>query len=72
MLRMKWFSIECLKQKDYVVYCYDQSAMNLSQNNLYNFLTKHINVSYYWIREIIGKGNHTIEKKFTLTKICLI
>ena len=52
MLWMKWFLQELdLKQRDYIVHCYSQSAIELSKNTMYHVRMKHIDVGYHWIRK---------------------
>ena len=54
MLWMKRFLQELdLKQRDYIVHCNSQSAINLSKNIMYHARTKHIDVRYHWIRKAI-------------------
>ena len=54
MLWMKQFLQELdLKQRDYIVHCYSQSAIDLSKNTMYHARTKHIDVRYHWIRKAI-------------------
>ena len=44
-----------LKQDEYVVFCDSQSAIDLSKNSMYHSRTKHIDVRYHWIREVMEK-----------------
>ena len=54
MLWMKRFLQELdLKQRDYIVHCDSQSAIDLSKNTMYHARTKHIDVRYRWIRKAI-------------------
>ena len=54
MLWMKRFLQELdLKQRDYIVHCDSQSAIDLSKNTMYHARTKHIDVRYHWIRNAI-------------------
>ena len=49
MLWMKRFLQELgLKQRDYIVHCDSQSAIDLRNNTMYHARTKHINVRYQW------------------------
>ncbi|GKV15591.1 hypothetical protein SLEP1_g26368 [Rubroshorea leprosula] len=51
MLWMKRFLQElALKQKEYVVFCDSQSAIDLSKNTMYHARTKHIDLRYHWLR----------------------
>ena len=48
MLWMKRFLQELdLKQRDYIVHCDSQSAIDLSKNTMYHARTKHIDVRYH-------------------------
>ena len=51
-----------LHQKEYVVYCDSQSAIDLSKNTMYHARTKHIDVRYHWIREKIEDGSMQVMK----------
>ena len=63
MLRMKRFLQELdLKQKDYIVHCNSQSAIDLSKNTTYHAITKHIDVRYHWIRKAIEGQPFQIRK----------
>ena len=44
-----------MKQKRYVVHCDSQSAIHLSKNSVYHPRTKHIDLRYHWIRDIVSK-----------------
>ncbi|GKV15798.1 hypothetical protein SLEP1_g26549 [Rubroshorea leprosula] len=64
MLWMQRFLQELgLKQKEYVVFCDSQSAIDLSKNTMYNARTKHIDLRYHWLRLV------TKNKQFQLRKI---
>ena len=43
-----------LRQSMTTVHCDCQSAIHLTKNQMYHGRTKHINVKYHFIREIIG------------------
>ena len=63
MLWMKWFLQKLdLKQRDYIVYCDSQSAIDLSKNTMYHARTKHIDVRYHWIRKAIEEQLFQIKK----------
>ena len=51
-----------LKQKDYIVYCDGQSAIDLRKNTIYHAKTKHINVRYHWIRKAIEEQLFQVRK----------
>ena len=66
MLWMKRFVQELgLMQDEYVVFCDSQSAMDLSKNTSYNSRTKHIDVRYHWLRDVIGKELMKLKKIHT-------
>ena len=58
-----FFKEPSLQQDEYVVYCNNQSAIDLSKNATYHSRTKHIKVRYHWIRDV------TLLKRFQLKKI---
>ncbi|XP_057490946.1 endoglucanase 3-like [Actinidia eriantha] len=39
--------------KEYKMHCDSHSALNLSNNSMYHFWTKHIDIRYQWIREVM-------------------
>ena len=51
-----------LKQDITVVYCDSQSAIHLTKNQMYHERTKHIDVRYHFIREIISQGAIVVKK----------
>ena len=54
-----------LTQDTLVVFCDSQSAIHLTKNNRYHDKTKHIDVRYHFIREIIVIGKVVVEKIHT-------
>ena len=54
-----------LKQRDYIVHCDSQSAIDLSKNIMYHARTKHIDVRYHWIRKANEKQLFQIRKIHT-------
>ena len=54
-----------MKQGEYVVCCDSQSAMDFSKNATYHARTKHVDVRYLLIREIIEKNLMKLEKIHT-------
>lgn len=44
-----------IKQKEYNVHCDSQSALDLSKNSMYHSRTKHIDIRYHWIREVMDR-----------------
>ena len=66
MLWMKRFVQELgLMQDEYVVFCDSQSAPDLSKNTSYHSRTKHIDVRYHWLRDVIGKELMKLKKIHT-------
>ena len=54
MLWLKRFLEELgFSQKEYKVHCDSQSAIDLSKNAMYHSRTKHIDIRYHWIREVM-------------------
>ena len=51
-----------LMQDETVVYYDSQSAIRLTKNQMYHKRTKHINVRYHFIREIISQGTVMMKK----------
>ena len=66
MLWLKRFLRELgLKQDEYVVFCDNQSAMDLSKNAMYHARTKHIDVRYHWLRDVIEAKEIKLKKVHT-------
>lgn len=56
MLWLKNFLQELgLEQDGYVIHCDSQSVIDLSKNATYHARTKHIDVRYHWIRDVLEK-----------------
>lgn len=56
MLWLKRFLEELgIKQKEYKIHYDSQSALDLSKNPMYHSRTKHIDIRYHWIREVVEK-----------------
>ena len=54
MLWLKRFLQELgITQEEYKVHCDSQSALDLSKNSMYHSRTKHIDIRYHWIREVM-------------------
>jgi len=51
-----------LRQGLTTVYCDSQSTIHLTKNQMYHEGTKHIDVRYHFIREIIGQGQIVVKK----------
>uniref|UniRef100_A0A803MF21 Endonuclease V n=1 Tax=Chenopodium quinoa TaxID=63459 RepID=A0A803MF21_CHEQI len=67
-----------LKQGEYLMLCDSQSAMDLSKNAMYHACTKHIDVEYHWLRDVIEERHLNLKKVHTdknaadmLTKVVL-
>ncbi|KAK9134561.1 hypothetical protein Syun_013891 [Stephania yunnanensis] len=67
MLWLKRFLQELgLKQEDgYAVNCDSQSALDLSKNATYHCRTKHIDIRYHWIREVVNDHEMSLKKIHT-------
>jgi hypothetical protein len=52
-------------QESYVLYCDSQSAIHLSKNSTYHSRSKHIDVRYHWIRDVLESKLLQIEKIHT-------
>ena len=42
-----------LQQEKYVVYSDSQSAIHLTKNSMFHSRSKHIDVKYHWIRDVL-------------------
>ena len=63
---MKQFLQELdLKQRDYIIHCDSQSAIDLNKNTMYHARMKHIDVRYHWIRKFIEEQLFQIRKIHT-------
>ena len=54
-----------LKQEKYVLYCDSQSAIHLSKNSTFHSRSKHIDVRYHWIRDVLDSKLLQLEKVHT-------
>ncbi|KAK3043650.1 hypothetical protein RJ639_000066 [Escallonia herrerae] len=54
-----------LKQESSTVYCDSQSAIHLTKNQMLHEWTKHIDVRFYFIRDVVSQGTVMVEKIFT-------
>ena len=50
------------KQQEVTVYCDSQSAIHLAKNQVYHSRTKHIDVRFHFIREILDEGDILLQK----------
>ena len=51
-----------IEQKHVKVHCDSQSAIHLAKNQVYHARTKHIDVRYHFVREILEEGGVIIQK----------
>ena len=51
-----------LNQEKYVLHCDDQSAIHLNKNSTFHSRSKHIEVWYHWIREVLEMKQFSLEK----------
>ncbi|KAL6514292.1 hypothetical protein OROMI_034346 [Orobanche minor] len=42
-----------VNQEEYLVHCDSQSALDLNKNSMYHSRTKHIDIRYHWICEVM-------------------
>ena len=54
-----------LKQHKYVVYSDSQSAIHLSKNSTFHSRSKHIDINYHWIRDVLESKQLYLEKIHT-------
>ena len=54
-----------LKQEKYVVYSDSRSAIHLSKNSTFHSRSKHIDVRYHWIRDVLESKQLYLEKIHT-------
>lgn len=52
-------------QEMYVLYCDNQSAIHLNKNPTFHSRSKHIDVRYHWIREVLDEKLLQFEKIHT-------
>jgi ATP-binding cassette subfamily B (MDR/TAP) protein 1 len=66
VLWMKNFLQELdMKQEKYILYCDSQSAIYLAKNPSFYARTKHIEVRYHWIRQVVSSKLVQLEKIHT-------
>ena len=66
LLWMKKFQQELgLRQEMYLLYCDSQSAIYLSKNPTFHSRSKHIDVRYHWIRDVLEMKLFCLEKIHT-------
>ncbi|CAA0824274.1 cysteine-rich RLK (RECEPTOR-like protein kinase) 8 [Striga hermonthica] len=54
-----------MKQERYDIHCDSQSALDLSKNAMYHSRTKHIDVRYHWLRQVVEEQLFKLEKIHT-------
>ncbi|KAK3025963.1 hypothetical protein RJ639_040937 [Escallonia herrerae] len=54
-----------LKQESSIVYCDSQSAIHMTKNQMFHERTKHIDVRFHFIRDVVSQGTVMVEKIFT-------
>ena len=52
-------------QKKYVLFCDNESAIILAKNSTFHRKSKHIDVRYYWIRDVFVAKSLALEKIHT-------
>ena len=66
LLWMKIFLLELgFKQDRYVLFCDSQSAIYLGKNSAFHARSKHIDVRYHWIRDVLNSKLMKLEKVHT-------
>ena len=66
LLWLKRFMEELgFRQERYVVLCDNQSAIHLSKNSTFHSRSKHIDVRYHWMRDVINNKLLELEKVYT-------
>lgn len=53
------------KQERYVLHCNSQSAIHLTKNPSFHSRSKHIDVRYHWIRDVLDSKLLQLEKIHT-------
>jgi hypothetical protein len=54
-----------MQQEEAVIFCDSQSAMDLSKNATYHSRTKHIDVRFHWLRDVIENQQMKLKKIHT-------
>ena len=54
-----------MKQESYVLHCDSQSAIHLSKNSSFHSISKHIDVRYHWICDVLNDKLLQLEKVHT-------
>lgn len=61
----KWLQKLGMDQERYVLKCDNQSAICLAKNSTFHFRTKHIEIRYRWIREVLQEKKTHLDKVYT-------
>lgn len=51
--------------ESYVLYCNSQDTIHLSKNSTYHSRSKHIDVRYHWIHDVLESKLLKVEKFYT-------
>ncbi|GAB2302035.1 hypothetical protein Dimus_038790 [Dionaea muscipula] len=66
LLWMKRFFTELgIEQEKFVLHCDSQSAIHLAKNSSFHCRSKHIDVRYHWIRDVVADNEVELEKVHT-------
>ncbi|CAA0827027.1 Unknown protein, partial [Striga hermonthica] len=49
----------------YDIHCDSQSTLDLSKNAMYHSRTKHIDIKYHWLRQVVEEQQFKLEKIHT-------
>ena len=52
-------------QERYILFCDNQSAIHLSKNSSFHGKSKHIDIRYHWIRDVLESKDIEMEKIHT-------
>ena len=67
-----------LMQETYNLYCDSQSVIHLCKNSSFHSISKHIDVRYHWLRDVLEEKQmhiekvHTYENDFDMMTKCLL
>ena len=57
-------------QNNVPIFCDSQSAIHLATNHVYHSKTKHIDVKYHFVRQIISEGGVDLKKSSYSRRLC--